>query len=305
VKPNPHILVVDDEQTNTILFTELLRKAGYSVTTAQDGFKAIAACKVRTPDLILLDLRMPLMSGADVVERLKRDEKTRDIPIIFLVTSQELPASGTTQEYGEQEYLTKPPDPTELMVRVRSALRVKFLKDEIRKKEGQIRELSLVDPVTSLRNTRFLNEFLKAEIAQARRYSVPLSLVILDLDRQKELLRAHGQKIIDSLVTQVAAVLTRSSRQSDVLARTGPFEFTIVLPHTEREGAAEVAERMRNIIAQSTFTIGSSVGTVTVSIGLCQFSAEMDDEGKTLLSHARAALAQAHASGGNVTLMAQ
>lgn len=305
MKPNPHILVVDDEQTNTILFTELLRKAGYSVTTAQDGFKAIAACKVRTPDLILLDLRMPLMSGADVVERLKRDEKTRDIPIIFLVTSQELPASGTTQEYGEQEYLTKPPDPTELMVRVRSALRVKFLKDEIRKKEGQIRELSLVDPVTSLRNTRFLNEFLKAEIAQARRYSVPLSLVILDLDRQKELLRAHGQKIIDSLVTQVAAVLTRSSRQSDVLARTGPFEFTIVLPHTEREGAAEVAERMRNIIAQSTFTIGSSVGTVTVSIGLCQFSAEMDDEGKTLLSHARAALAQAHASGGNVTLMAQ
>lgn len=305
MKQNPHILVVDDEQTNTILFTELLRKAGYSVTTAQDGFKAIAACKVRTPDLILLDLRMPLMSGADVVERLKRDEKTRDIPIIFLVTSQEVPASGDTQEHGEQEYLTKPPDPTELMVRVRSALRVKFLKDEIRKKEGQIRELSLVDPVTSLRSTRFLNEFLKAEIAQSRRYSVPLSLAILDLDRQKELLRAHGQKVIDSLVTQVAAVLTRSSRQSDVLARTGAFEFTIVLPHTEREGAAEVAERMRNVIAQSTFTIGSSVGTVTVSIGLCQFSAEMDDEGKTLVSHARAALAQAHANGGNVTLMAQ
>ncbi|HEY9871770.1 MAG TPA: diguanylate cyclase [Candidatus Obscuribacterales bacterium] len=305
MKQNPHILVVDDEQTNTILFTELLRKAGYSVTTAQDGFKAIAACKVRTPDLILLDLRMPLMSGPDVVERLKRDEKTRDIPVIFLVTSQELPATGHAQEHGEQEYLTKPPDPTELMVRVRSALRVKFLKDEIRKKEGQIRELSLVDPVTSLRNTRFLNEFLKAEIAQARRYSVPLSLVILDLDRQKELLRAHGQKVIDSLVTQVAAVLTRSSRQSDVLARTGAFEFTIVLPHTEREGAAEVAERMRNVIAQSTFTIGNSVGTITVSIGLCQFSADMDDEGKTLLSHARAALAQAHASGGNVTLMAQ
>ncbi len=304
MKPNPNILVVDDEQANTILFTELLRKAGYTVTTAQDGFKAIAACKVRTPDLILLDLRMPLMSGQDVLTRLRADEKTKDIPMIFLVTAEEFPASQDSQDSVDQEYLTKPPDATDLIIRVKNALRVKFLKDEIRKKEVQIKELMLVDPVTSLRNARYLTEFMRAEISQARRYSIPLSVIVLELDRQKELLRAHGQKVIDSLVTQIAAILTRSSRQSDILARTGNFEFTVVLPHTDRNGAVEVAERLRTTIGESTFTIGNAISTMTASLGLCQFAPEMDDEGKTLLSHARAALAQAHTSGGNVTLMA-
>jgi diguanylate cyclase (GGDEF)-like protein len=162
----------------------------------------------------------------------------------------------------------------------------------------------LVDPVTSLRNARYLSEFLKAEITQARRYSIPLSVVVLELDRQKELLRAHGQKVIDSLVTQVSAILIRSSRQSDILARTGNFEFTVVLTHTDRNGAVEVAERLRTTISESTFTIGNTISAMTASLGLCQFSAEMDDEGKTLISHARAALAQAHTSGGNLTLMA-
>jgi len=304
VKPNPNILVVDDEQANTILYTEILRKAGYTVTTAQDGFKAIAACKVRTPDLILLDLRMPLMSGQDVLARLRADEKSKDIPVIFLVTSDELPSGQDTPDSTDPEYLTKPPDPADLIIRVKNALRVKFLKDEIRKKESQIKELMLVDPVSSLRNARYLSEFLKAEISQARRYSIPLSVVVLELDRQKELLRAHGQKVIDSLVTQVSAILIRSSRQSDILARTGNFELTVVLTHTDRAGAVEVAERLRTTISESTFTIGNAISSMTASFGLCQFSSEMDDEGKTLMSHARAALAQAHTSGGNLTLMA-
>lgn len=304
VKPNPNVLVVDDEQANTILFTELLRKAGYSVTTAQDGFKAIAACKVRMPDLILLDLHMPLMSGADVLNRLRSDEKTRDIPVILMATKDELPGVKETADPSDQEYLVKPPDATELMIRVKSALKVKFLKDEIRKKEAQLRELSLTDPVTSLRSTRFLTEFLKAEIAQVRRYSVPLSVIVLSVDRQKELLRAHGQKLTDSLVAQVAVILSRSERQCDVLARTANFDFAVVLPNTDRDGAAEVAERLRNTIAQSTFTVANSLTSITISLGLCQFSPEMDDEGKTLVSHARAALTQSQASGGNVTLMA-
>src|SRR5262249_137868 len=162
VKPNPNILVVDDEQANTILYTEILRKAGYTVTTAQDGFKAIAACKVRTPDLILLDLQMPLMSGQDVLTRLRGDEKTKDIPVIFLVTGDELPADQDSQDSTDQEYLIKPPDPSDLIIRVKNSLKVKFLKDEIRRKEGQIKDLMLIDPMTSLRNARYLSEFLKA-----------------------------------------------------------------------------------------------------------------------------------------------
>lgn len=304
MKQNESILVVDDEQANTILFTEILRKAGFSVTTAHDGFKAIAACKVRCPELILLDLHMPLMTGADVLHRLRSEERTKEIPVIFLVRKGELPELPPGDDEADQEFFFKPPDPTELILRVKSALRVKHLKDEIRKKEGQIRELSLIDPVTSLRNTRYLTEFLKAEIQQSRRYANPTSLIVIAVDKQKELLRAQGQKSADSLSAQVAAVLSRLMRQSDIIARSGAFEFSAVLTHTDSQGAVEVCERLRNAIAQSTFTLATGTVGLTVSLGICQFKPEMDDDGKTLTAHARAALAQAQASGGNMTLMA-
>ena len=71
VKPNSTILVVDDEVANTTLLGEVLKKAGYGVNSANDGFKAIAACKVRTPDAIVLYLQMPLMGGMVVYNRLR------------------------------------------------------------------------------------------------------------------------------------------------------------------------------------------------------------------------------------------
>lgn len=304
MKPIPNILVVDDEQAHTILLCELLKKAGYQVAAANDGFKAIAACKVRTPDVIILDLHMPLMGGMEVYNRLRADEKTSHIPIIFLGAKDQ-----TLQDFkgaeSVEDVLFKPFEPTELLARVKSVLREKALKDELKKKEAQIKDLTLTDPLTTLKTPRYLNEFLKTGIKQSRRYRVPLSVVLLEVDQHRELIKNFGQKAADSLITQIAAIVNRQMRDSDITVRTGPFEFAVVLTVTDRNGAIEVAERLRNSIQESTFTAGDMTINITVSLGICQFSMEMDDEGKVLLSHARAALQQGHNSGGNVTLMAE
>ena len=84
MKQSHNILVIDDEPAHTMLISELLRRAGYAVAAANDPFKALAACKVRTPDMIILDLHMPIMGGMDVFERLRSEERTNSIPIIFL-----------------------------------------------------------------------------------------------------------------------------------------------------------------------------------------------------------------------------
>ncbi len=305
VKNTISILIVDDDQSNTLHTTKILVSAGYKVVTASDGFKAIASCRVRMPDLILLDITMPLLSGMDVQNRLRAEERTKDIPVIFFCQQPDEAAKILKTEVPDQDFVTKPVQPTELLARVKTALRVKSLKDEIKRKEGQIKELSLVDPLTSLRNTRYLNEFLKAEISQCKRYSEPLSVVVIELDRHKELLKSFGTKGSDSLVDQLAAVMSRDSRQSDILARVGGFEFAYVLPHTDREQAICLAERMRIKVAGSTFTVGEQTVTVTVSVGICQFIAGMDDEGKILMAHARQAVAHASSQGGNATMMAQ
>src|SRR5262249_13797949 len=158
---------------------ELLKQGGYNVTTAADGFKALAACKVRLPDLIFLDLYMPLMSGADVLARLRAEEKTRFIPIILTKKKEEPEPSIDKQILEDTPMLNKPLENNDVVALVRTILREKFLRDELRKKEGQIKELSLVDPLTSFRNSRFLNEFLKTELPQCQRYQTPLTVLLI------------------------------------------------------------------------------------------------------------------------------
>ena len=304
MKHNLKILVVDDEPATATLVAEILRGAGYTVTTAHDGFKAVAACKVRSPDLILLDLNMPLFGGIDVFNRLRAEERTRDIPVIFLSSKGEIPPRIREVDPAEHEFIFKPVEASELVQRVRTAFKVKALRDEIRKKEGQIRELTLVDPLTSLRTARYLHEFLQAEIAQCRRYSLDLSLIVLEIDRQKELAKSYSHSGLESLLAQVAAVISRQSRQADLIARLGGGEFALALPHTSSEAAVEVAERLRNAIVGSTFAVGQFTLKVSATLGICQLAPNMDGEGKTLIAHARSAVAQGHADGGNITLIA-
>lgn len=298
------ILVVDDEQVNTVLLSEVLRDAGYAVDAANDGFKAIAACKVRTPDVIILDLTMPLMGGMAVYQRLKKEEKTSHIPIIFLGTREEpLPDLGSDPD--NEDILFKPVQPNELLSRVKSVLREKALKDELRKKELQIKELSLNDNLTDLKSTRYMQEFLKLAIKQARRYGVPLSVVVMEVDNSNDLLKHYGQKVSDEVVSQMATIIGGQMRDSDIVVRSGPFEFTVGLTVTPRDGAIEVAERLRTSVADNSFKAGKDNISITVGVGICQFANHMDDDGKVLLSHARAAVEHAHKEGGNRSLMAE
>lgn len=305
LKANTNILVVDDEQSHALLLTELLKKAGYIVATANDGFKALAACKVRTPDLIVLDLHMPLMGGIEVLNRLRAEEKTRTVPLIFIGNKNQANPKLTGEEATEEDILLKPFEPNELLSRIKTALKQKELLEQLREKEGQLKELSMTDPVTSLKSSRFLQEFLTTAIKQSRRYRVPLSILVLELDRGKELENELGQSGSIELLSQVGQHVSKQLRDSDIVARTGPFELTIVLTVTDNKGAIEVAERLRDQIRKASFPYQNRAIKVTASLGLCQFSENMDDRGTVILSHAHAALSQAQANGGDITLMAE
>jgi len=305
VKANHNILVVDDEPAHTMLISELLRRAGYTVASANDPFKALAACKVRTPDVVILDLHMPLMGGMDVFDRLRAEQKTSNIPIIFLGNREQPVPTFKVDEPNSEDILFKPFAPNELLSRVRSLLKVKALRDELKKKEEQISELTLTDPLTSLKSPRYLDEFLKTSLKQSRRYNVPISVVVLEVDQHKELIRAVGQSGAEKVVTQLAQIVDSQMRDSDIVVRTGEFELTVVLTATDVNGAIEVSERLRTDVAQKPFTADEIEFSITVSLGICQFNNNMDDEGRVLLSHARAAVSHGHMNGGNISLKAE
>jgi two-component system, cell cycle response regulator len=305
LKIKGNILVVDDEQAHTLLIAELLKKSGYTVNVANDGFKALAACRVRTPDLIILDLFMPMMGGMDVFNRLRNEDKLRQIPIIFLGVKDKPTPNIRAVAIAEEDILFKPFEPNELLARVKSVLKQTELSEKLVLQEQQLRELALDDPLTTLKTPRYLKEFVRTNARQSRRYNTPFTAVIMQIDNYNVLFESHGKHICDQLVAYTAKFIAGHLRDSDVVARTDEAEITLVLTMTERKGAIEVAERLRHAIRQTEFVIDGQSTFVTVSVGLCQFNKAMNDDGDLVLSHARAAVKQAKESGGDVTLMAE
>lgn len=305
MKAKASVLIVDDNSTDIGLVSEYLRSAGYTVNAVSDGFKALAASKVKAPDIILLDLTMPLMSGVEVFNRLRIEDKLCFVPVIFMRSVSELSQVTLSKEMEEVPVMMKPLEPADVESLIKTVLREKTLKDELRKKEGQVRELALVDPLTSCRNSRYLSEFLRGELSQCARYNQSFSLLAISVDGFKEIQRTMGSRAIDAILPQLAVILARGNRKADILARTGPGEFILALPFTLGDGAIEVAERIRANVNQSTFSACDKTTALTVSIGISQFNKDMDTEGNMLLSYARAAMGQAQDSGGNNTFMAE
>lgn len=121
-KEKGDILVVDDTPVNLRLLSEMLRKQGYSVREANDGVTALQRVQAKQPDLILLDIRLPNIDGYDVCQRLKANEGTRDIPVIFISVLQDVDDIVKAFEVGGVDYITKPFKFREIYVRVENQL---------------------------------------------------------------------------------------------------------------------------------------------------------------------------------------
>ncbi|NJK73032.1 MAG: response regulator [Microcoleus sp. SU_5_6] len=121
------ILIVDDSQNNLSLLDRILSKRGYKVRVASSGKFALEAVELAQPDLILLDIMMPDMDGYEVCSRLKAEERTRGIPVIFLSALVEVADKVKGFSVGGVDYITKPFEPTEVVARVENQLRMREL----------------------------------------------------------------------------------------------------------------------------------------------------------------------------------
>ncbi|TVQ30594.1 MAG: response regulator [Phycisphaeraceae bacterium] len=132
------ILVVDDNEQNLELLQAYLEEIGAEIRPARDGIEAISAVEADQPDLILLDVMMPRMSGFQVCSKLKSDPATRDIPIVMVTALNEVGDIERAVECGADDFLTKPVHKLELVTRVKSLLRVRMLRKQL---ETTLREM--------------------------------------------------------------------------------------------------------------------------------------------------------------------
>lgn len=188
------ILVADDEKINVDFFQIMLTKLGFEVDVAYDGEEVLEKVKTFEPDLILLDLLMPKMSGIDVSRRLKSDVKSENIPIIILTAVNDIKEKVDMLELGIEDYITKPFNFIEIVARIRNILRSKFLKDEIAIKEKKL------DAMKELEKS--LEEFLK----RVRSYAESMVGVC---GKERERCSSQWAKSVNSMYEMGKEVLAR------------------------------------------------------------------------------------------------
>jgi diguanylate cyclase (GGDEF)-like protein len=255
------VLVVDDEPDKRLLLAFALQQEGYEVITAADGAEGLAAVAVHQPDLIVTDVMMPLMDGYEMVRRVRSDPRTRFIPVII-----QSAARGQAEdirlgsEVGALGYITDPTDIDLLRARARTLLEFKQYLDSCE-------EAAFTDHLTGLANRRRFERLYCREVERTLRYGHPFCLLLIDLDKFKEVNDAHGHDAGDEVLRRVGNAIQAGTRGIDTGARIGGDEFAVILPETSLERGLEVAERLRMAIHALEIPM---VGHLTASFGLAE-----------------------------------
>ncbi len=282
-----NVLVVDDEPDKRQLLVYALQLEGCEVSEAADGIEGLAAVEASQPDLIITDVMMPRMNGYDMIRRVRSNPQTRFIPVII-----QSAARGQAEdirlgsELGALGYITDPLDVGLLCARARTLLEFKNYLDSCE-------EAAFTDYLTGLANRRRFERQLAREAARTERYNHPFCLLLLDIDRFKEVNDTYGHEAGDEAIRRVGNAIQAGTRGIDTGARIGGDEFAVILPETDGERGLEVAERLRAAIHSIEV---SSAGHLTASFGL----AELPTSATTvpeLLAAADAALYEAKRQG--------
>lgn len=298
----PVILVADDEPVNLALIRRRLEWEQYRVETAEDGGQAVEAARRVLPDLIILDVMMPVMDGLQACRLLKEDPATRDIPVIFLSALDDTDTKVRGLGLGANDYVSKPFRVEELLARVSVAIRMKLERDRLRQRAEELRrsaeaasEMSMTDALTGLLNRYGLQRALQREMSEARRYSRPLSCLLIDLDFFKSVNDTYGHAAGDAALQQAARVIADSVRGSDVVCRYGGEEFLVLAPETSVEGASALADKIRHAFSARLFGEAGRVFPLTLSAGVAQL--DPSESGNDMIARADEALYHAKQTG--------
>jgi two-component system cell cycle response regulator len=293
---NGTILIADDSMVVRAVLRRQLEADGHTVVEAVDGQEALRACREVRPDVVLLDVEMPVLDGHATLEQLKGDEELRDIPVVFLTGRVDTADVVTGLRLGAHDYLRKPFEANELMARVSAALRTKWLTDELRARNAELDRVSRIDMLTGLYNRRHLDEHLRRNIAWARRHGSSIGVLLADIDHFKLVNDRYGHLAGDAVLKEIARRLSGTVRTEDALGRWGGEEFIAVLSDASCSSIGVIAERMRQVVAATPFTLDAETRIpVTVSIGHTCGA----DDAEVLVHRADDALYTAKAGGRN------
>lgn len=295
LQSRPRVLAFDDQdillQTLDAVFS-----ADHELMVSDESSRAVEMAAQFQPDVILLDVVMPGMDGYQVLESLRVDPQTRDIPIIFLTARSDPESEARGLSLGAVDFITKPFDARVLRARVNTHITLKRQRDLLRR-------WVFVDGLTGIANRRHFDEQLGLEWGRAERSDKPLSVLLVDIDWFKRFNDTLGHQAGDDCLRLVARAIQSSMRRpGDLAARYGGEEFVCLLPETDEAGAAHLAEALRQRVPQEVVAAGEHQPAwprVTVCVGVGTRRAGVSRSASDLLAEADHNLYRAKEGGRN------
>jgi len=290
------ILVVDDSRAIRQILRRSLEQLGYCVIEAGNGVEALDSCRRDLPDLVLLDVDMPVMDGFATLVEMRADSALCTVPVIFLTarTTGDDVAAGL--ELGAQDYLRKPCHPAEMGARVSGVLRLKAAEDKLQRYAKELDELSMTDALTGVGNRRRFEAESKKLIATLGP-TEPIGLIMIDIDHFKKVNDAEGHPVGDLVLRAVAGRLQGLVAPPATIVRWGGEEFLVLIPRPDSELLSELGEQLRKVVSDSPLAIGDDRSLiVTLSAGCSIGPIESLDE---MIRVADEALYEAKQSGRN------
>lgn len=282
------ILIVDDMPPNVKVLTAWLGSEHYVVSTAANGFEALAKIEAEAPDIVLLDAMMPGLDGFETCRRIKDDPAMAHIPVIMVTALSEVDDLVRGFDAGADDFLIHPVDGRALIARVRSQLRRK-------RNNERVLEEALVDPLTGAFNRRYFDAHAPRLAARCRAARKSLAVLMVDVDTLKQVNDTHGHAAGDRVLKEVVNRAKFALRPLDLVARMGGDEFAIVMPETNLAAAIQIAERLCSRIGEAPI----EGVAVTVSIGAAASRPDEEEALDTTLQRADAALYDAKRAAGN------
>jgi len=318
------ILLATDSLVDQRMLDKKLTGSGHHVTIAADGNKALELALTTNPQLILTDWMMPGMDGLELCRTLRQSELAGRCHILVMTSNDSQQDLEAGFEAGIDDYLVKPLNHRILAAKLRSASRVIGLqiqseqdkkdierhlkttgrqKRELEKMYEQVQRLALEDQLTQLPNRRAGLARLEEVWAESSRGDKAMLVMIMDIDKFKNVNDTYGHDAGDVVLRSTAAVMRNTMREYDVVCRFGGEEFLVICPGADIEVAKSLGDRIRTAVENNHIATPAFDGNITISIGV-SVRGEEHEQPQAMIKEADEALYAAKEAGRNMVCIA-
>ena len=229
------VLIIEDSETIANYYAMHLKQANIETMALTNPMQVLTVLPEFNPELILMDLYMPDITGLELAAVIRQHPNYIDIPIVFLSSETDIERQLYAMRSGGDEFITKPIHPEHLLFSVTHRI------DRYR----SLRALMVRDSLTGLYNHTRLKEYLEIELSRAERSKKSLCFAMLDIDHFKEVNDQYGHPTGDQVLKALSRLLKQRLRKTDIIGRYGGEEFAVIMPDTNAEDAYKVLDELR------------------------------------------------------------